>query len=339
MMKLMRKTLAISLLVLVMTALVISMATPAWAAPSPAAQAQRTVQGKVNSISGSSLVIQNGNQSPVTINVDGTTKYYRIAMGKAQAYVNNTAGKDNKEAKAAGKPQPPRAADLKNAHVPANWKDNLGWLETFDTATKFSEIQVGDRIIARVTGDAANLAKQVLLIKAPVIQTVKGTISAVSGSSVTVNGVPLNVDGNTRISLKGLLSVQVNQFAVAVYNRVTSVAQTISIQPISIQQPPSATTNSLLQPTLTLNTITVTAAVSGNLTPGNTRQFGAIGSYSNGSTADISTQVIWSSSIPAFASISSTGLAQGVTAGTTSITAAKGSIISPPVSLVVSTQP
>ena len=197
---------------------------------------------------------------------------------------------------------------MKRAHIPANWRDNLGWLDTFDTGSQFSDIQVGDRVIARTTNDGNNLAKQILIIKAPVIQQVKGIISAVTGNSVTIgtNNIVVTVDDNTRITLKGLIQVQTGQYAVAVYNKNTMVAQTISIQANAPTTPTPATLSSIA--------VTVPQA---SLPVSSTEQLTAMGSYSNGVTANITSQVNWGSSPAGLVTISSTGVATGSSAGTT----------------------
>ena len=53
--------------------------------------------------------------------------------------------------------------------------------------------------------------------------------------------------------------------------------------------------------------------------PSNTQQFTATGTYSDNSTADVTTQTIWTSSNPAIATISSAGLATAVALGNTTI--------------------
>ncbi|MBC7977011.1 MAG: Ig-like domain-containing protein [Myxococcales bacterium] len=73
-----------------------------------------------------------------------------------------------------------------------------------------------------------------------------------------------------------------------------------------------------------LRSIAVTPAAA-SLAAGLTQQFVATGTFSNQTTQDLSAQVTWASSA-AFASISSTGLATGVTVGTTTISATKGTV-------------
>jgi hypothetical protein len=79
-----------------------------------------------------------------------------------------------------------------------------------------------------------------------------------------------------------------------------------------------------------LQSISVTPA-GGGINPGDTRQYTAVGSYSDATTQDITQTVTWDSSVPATATISnaqgSRGLATGVAAGATNITATSGTIV------------
>jgi hypothetical protein len=304
--------------------------------------ALHNIQGTVVSMATDNLsvVVQDGTQAKMTVKVDPNTRYLVVPVGKVNAVVNTQAvlpkkempkqnGNDKK-----GKEPPQAAAKAKaSAHIPDNWKSNLGWLETFNSQGKFSDIQVGDRIIASVN-NPNNIARQILIIKAPVIQTVKGIISAISGNSITITpasgpAVTVTVDAKTPVTLHGLLSVQVKQYATSVYNKVTLVARTLNVM----------ATAPVVTPKGNLNGITVSSAVSGNLTIGANRLFTATGSYSNGSTVNISDQVNWASSNTAAATIDNTGSATGMLPGITNITAAKDGVTSPAVVLNVSTIP
>jgi|GEM_PF-5944049 len=86
---------------------------------------------------------------------------------------------------------------------------------------------------------------------------------------------------------------------------------------------------------VTLSSIAVTAEDSTTVTAGYTRQFRATGAYSDGHTANLTGAVVWSSSNTARASISSSGLATGLSAGTTGITASLSGVTSPAVTLTV----
>ena len=79
-----------------------------------------------------------------------------------------------------------------------------------------------------------------------------------------------------------------------------------------------------------LSSIAVTPASPAHLKVGGTQQFTATGTFSDGTTSDISASVTWTSGTTATATISATGLATGVAAGTSSITASQGTVTSPP---------
>jgi trimeric autotransporter adhesin len=86
---------------------------------------------------------------------------------------------------------------------------------------------------------------------------------------------------------------------------------------------------------ITLSSIIVTPNPPNNLAVGSPEQFTAIGYNWDGSNANITSQVTWSSDNTGTATITSTGLATGVAAGTANITAALSGITSSPLSLTV----
>lgn len=75
----------------------------------------------------------------------------------------------------------------------------------------------------------------------------------------------------------------------------------------------------------TLVSIAITPA-SASISVGTTQQFTATGTYSDGSTQDLTSEVNWSSSATAVATIATGGLATGQGGGTATITATSGSI-------------
>ncbi len=88
-------------------------------------------------------------------------------------------------------------------------------------------------------------------------------------------------------------------------------------------------------PNPTLTSIAVAPANS-SLLQGSTLQFSATGTFSDGSTQDVTSSATWSSSNTLFATVgSTTGLATGIAVGTVQITASVGSVVSPGASLMV----
>jgi uncharacterized protein YjdB len=82
-----------------------------------------------------------------------------------------------------------------------------------------------------------------------------------------------------------------------------------------------------------LRSITVTPTLA-SITVGATEQFTATGNYSDGSTKSLTSSVTWASSVPTDASVTA-GLAKGLAAGGTSITAAMSGITSSSAALTV----
>jgi hypothetical protein len=85
----------------------------------------------------------------------------------------------------------------------------------------------------------------------------------------------------------------------------------------------------------TLTSIHITPAAPASLSVGSNQQFTAIGSYSDGSTENLTNIASWGGSNNAIATVSSTGLAYGTASGTINITASYEGIISQVVSMAV----
>jgi len=234
-----RNALKIGMPFVVITALLMGMALPVLADnESKPIAGLRVVQGEVMSVASdnSTFVVQNGNQQPVTVIVDVNTKYYIIPMGKASEAIKNGTAKDKVAGKKVNKAEVKqfKVNGPKESVITANCGTDSNWLNHYGKAAQLSDVQVGDRIIAWIK-TADSVATQVLIIKAPVVQRVKGTITAISDNSTTItpangNPVTLNWGANTRFVLKGLIAVQSGQYAAAVYNRNTMLALTVDVQ-------------------------------------------------------------------------------------------------------------
>ncbi len=83
-----------------------------------------------------------------------------------------------------------------------------------------------------------------------------------------------------------------------------------------------------------LSSITIDAP-NASMAAGATDQFTATGTYSDGSTQDVTSEVAWSSSNTAVATINASGLATAIAAGSTTITAAMSGVTSNPAGLTV----
>jgi uncharacterized protein YjdB len=114
--------------------------------------------------------------------------------------------------------------------------------------------------------------------------------------------------------------------SVGVATGVTAGAASITATLGSVTSPPAALTVT----SSTLVSIAVSPA-STSIVLGNQQQYTAIGTFSDSSTLDITSQVTWASSDTTRVSITVSGLATGVATTTTpvNITATKGAVVSP----------
>jgi uncharacterized protein YjdB len=85
---------------------------------------------------------------------------------------------------------------------------------------------------------------------------------------------------------------------------------------------------------ITLNSIAVTPN-SITVTHGETATLGAIGTYTDGSIADLTNQVTWASAASGTAAVSSNGVVSGAAVGNTTVTAALNGVTSPAASITV----
>jgi hypothetical protein len=178
----------------------------------------------------------------------------------------------------------------------------------------------------------------------PVLKSLKVTPdspSTAAGTTVQFSAEGTFSDGSTQ-DLTSTVTWAATGTAATISNTAGSQGLATGVNPGTSDI--TARSGSITSPA---DTLTVTPAVltSLNVTPANptipvgtTVQFSAVGTFSDGSTQDLTSTVTWAATGTA-ATISndagSQGLAIGVNAGTSDITATSGSITSAPVTLTV----
>lgn len=110
----------------------------------------------------------------------------------------------------------------------------INWLRLLAKKATFDDIAVGDRVIVKVMPNE-NLAKLVLIIKQPKIKSVRGTITAVDNTSITITptggtAITLKWNESTRFVLHGLIAVQAGQFGNAVYDIDTMITSVVNVR-------------------------------------------------------------------------------------------------------------
>lgn len=163
---------------------------------------------------------------------------------------------------------------------------------------------------AKVTSITLSPIAPSVLVKNTIQFTATGNLSDGSSSDLTKL-----VTWST--SAKSIATVGASGLATAVK------AGTVMISAVFTGAPTAST--SLTVTAITLQSITVTP-LNTSATAGTKVQYTATGSYSDGSTANITTSVTWSSSKTSVATIQSSGLASAVGAGTATIKATSSSV-------------
>ena len=153
------------------------------------------------------------------------------------------------------------------------------------------------------------------------VSSVATTYVAGTQSSVTVTGTYSN--GQTAV-LSGISWVSSNP-GVASINAsglLTALSEGVTTLSASIGNQTASAAITIIAPSLT--SIEITSAAT-SVPAGLTIQFSARGTFNNGATQTLN-DASWLSSSPSIASVSSTGLAQGVSAGSVTISAQKDGI-------------
>ena len=188
-----------------------------------------------------------------------------------------------------------------------------------------------------ITSPAANLTVTAATLASITVTPANSSIA--KGATLQLTATGTFSDGTTE-DITHAVSWSSSNTSITAINPVTGIALgqqagtaniTASLGSISSPAVPLNITSATLQ------SISVSPATP-SIALGTTQQFTAIGTYSDLSAENITTSVTWASSVPATASISAgTGLASGLTAGTTQITAKLGTVSSALIPLKVTT--
>ncbi|HEY6445567.1 MAG TPA: Ig-like domain-containing protein [Acidobacteriaceae bacterium] len=186
------------------------------------------------------------------------------------------------------------------------------------TTITASQSGVSGSATLTVTASAPTLTSIAVTPAAPSITagatqqfTATGTYS--DGTTGNITSTVTWVSGNTKVA---------TITAAGLATGVASGSATITASLIGVSGSATLTVTSTA-PTLT--SIAVTPAAP-SITAGATQQFTATGTYSDGTTKNITNSVNWTSSNTSVATINGSGLATAVAAGTSTITASSGSV-------------
>jgi uncharacterized protein YjdB len=197
----------------------------------------------------------------------------------------------------------------------------------------FAPTSLGTRTGTLVIADDASTSPQSVPLSG------SGTLSGLSAITVTPGSASINKGSQQQFTATGTfsggLTSNITNFVTwqssnPVVATVNSTGLTTALSPgtATIQASSGTISGSatlVVASSYVLQTITVTPSAP-SIAKGQTQQFMATGTYSDGSTQNLTTSVTWSSSSQGVATISSAGLAMGTGVGTTNVGASLGAV-------------
>ena len=174
-------------------------------------------------------------------------------------------------------------------------------------------------------------------LRAIIISTTKGSItsatpSVANGTSVQLYATGMYTDNSSRDLTTVASWLSTSDAKIGSQGLVTAVAQGTA-KVTATFGPASGSTVVTVTPAV-LQSIAINAA-NGSIAKGTSGQFTATGTYSDASTANLTSQATWNSTSPTVATISAGGLALGAGTGTSNITATMSGVTSNTFSLTV----
>lgn len=225
------------------------------------------------------------------------------------------------------------------------WSSTQPAIATVDAATGLATgvaTATGSTVITATQGGLSGTATLTVTPKALVVQSVSiapATVSLAAGRTLSLNATAHMSDGTAAGLTSGVTwSASPSSVAsVSAAGVLTAIAAGDALVTVTHVATGLTATRQVTVTSAVLESITV-APGSTSVVVGLSRQLTATGHYSDGTSALLGdTEVTWSSTAPAVASVSATGLATGVTPGATVIRAthAASSSISGSASLTV----
>ena len=276
------------------------------------APGQTTITATVGSINGSAfLTVTSATLTALTVNPASPS----IAEGTTQQFTATGTFSDS---------------STQDLTTQASWSSSSPSVATINANGLATSFVIGQSTIQATFGSVASNSATLTVTSAILVSI---AVNPVNPSILVGSTQPFTAQGNfsdgSQQDLTSSVTWTSSNQAVATVDP-TGLATSLSIGSTTI----TATLNSIAgfttlavnAPAPILQSISV-SPVNLSVFVGQSQQFSATGMYGDGSQQDVTNSVIWTSILPAVGSISSTGLASGVSGGATTISATSGAIV------------
>jgi uncharacterized protein YjdB len=247
--------------------------------------------------------------APTVVSIAVTPVGLTLGIGINQQYVATATYSDGS------------SADLTNG---ITWSSSDANTATIDSSGLATTVAAGQVTITATLGALSD--QSTLTIVAAHLSSISVTPSVVSigaGTTQQFTATGSFDDGSTQLLQNVTWSSSSNSATIS--SSGLAIGGSPGTATITATSGSVSGTASLTVTGASLVSIAVTPTNS-TMAPDTTKQFTATGTFSDSSTQDISAVVVWTSSSPAHATINSQGLATGLSAGTTTVTATYGTI-------------
>lgn len=212
-----------------------------------------------------------------------------------------------------------------NVTSAAAWKVSNSAIATVSAAGVATPVAAGSTTVTATLSNVSGSASLAVTAAAPTLSTIAVTPATASiGVGATQQYVATGTysDGSTQTitSTVTWTSSSTATATISATGLATGVAAGSSTITASLSGVSGTAALTVTASAPTISSIAVTPATP-SITAGSTQQFTATATYSNGTTGNVTSTATWTSSKTSVATISSAGLATGVAAGSSTITA------------------
>ncbi|WKD50175.1 Ig-like domain-containing protein [Microbulbifer spongiae] len=284
-------------------------------------QGRTRISASLNGITSNAVTV--AVTDPVLTSIQVTPAVVELPRGNSQQFT------------ALGRYNDGSTADLTNS---VNWASDDTDIASVDTLGELKAVAIGSTTVTASLGDIVSNRVAVTVTNAVLtaIQVTPPSASLPKGNSRQLTALGTFSDGST-LDLTDSVSWSSDSTAIATVDTLGELtAVDLGNTTISASRDDVVSNRVAITVTSAILTGIQVTPPSANLPKGNTQPLAALGTYSDGTTADLTNSVAWTSSDTAIAAVDSQGALIAVDEGNATISASQDAIVSNTVTVTVS---